>query len=234
MTGFRPSDFKLLIGIHTHGHITPPFAQSLAILTGQLGAWGVTHGVAVVQDCFVTSGRDRLAATCMQQGFSHLLFLDADIEFTPQDVAQLLAADKDVVAGAYRKKNSSGQFALSFIGTADSGAAWDDEAQAMEVDGIGAGFLLVRRAVFERLATEMPDIRFVEEGEDGTETEAHAFFEQRILSDGHRASEDILFCRRWRALGGKVWVLPCLRLKHWGPVAFEGALADEIRLVEPG
>jgi hypothetical protein len=229
---FRPGDFRLLVGTHTHGQITPAFCQSLAILTGQLAAWGVAHGVSIVRDCFVTSGRDRLAALCLEGEFTHLLMLDADVEFEPRAVARLLAADRDLVAGAYRKKEETGQFAISFLGGSEEGAPWDEEAQALEVDGVGAGFMLVRRGVFERMARELPQIAYVEQRDDGTPRPRHAFFEQVIGPDGHRVSEDILFCRRWRSLGGRVWVVPDLALRHWGSHAWEGRLADVIRLTD--
>ena len=35
---------------------------------------------------------------------SHMLFIDSDINFNPQDVIALLALDKDVIGGPYPKK----------------------------------------------------------------------------------------------------------------------------------
>ncbi len=224
---FFPREYRLLIGVHTHGSITPPFAQSLAVLTATLATWGVAHAVSIVQDAFVTSGRDKLANACVEEDFTHLLFLDADLQFDPQDVAALFSAHKDVVAGAYRKKNETGQFALSVNETAEVCA----ETGAVAVEGVGTGFMLIRREVFVRMAQAMPEIAFID-GSDGAEKKQHAFFEQRILPSGHRASEDILFCHRWRGIGGVVWVLPGLSLKHWGPACFEGAWIDQLRMVD--
>ena len=57
----------------------------------------------------------------------------------------------------------------------------------------------------------------------------HAFFEQQVI-DGHRVSEDMNFCRRWRALGGRVWVCPETELTHWGRKSWTGRLADTLQL----
>ena len=40
--------------------------------------------------------------------------------------------------------------------------------------------------------------------------------------NGAELSEDYEFCRRWRALGGKVWVDPGIWLKHFGTFAYHG------------
>lgn len=229
---FAPRDFRLLIGVHTHGQITPPFCQSLATLCGQLAAWCVAHRVLIVQDAFVTSGRDRLAAELLDSDCTHLLMLDADVEFAPQDVGALMAAGKDLAAGAYRRKEESGLFALSFLPGSLDGSPFDAQCRAVQVDGIGAGFMLVARRVFEDMAARMPELEYTNENGRGEGKRQWAFFEQVRDADGCRVSEDILFCRRWRALGGEVWALTDLRLRHWGPHAWEGSLADTIRLID--
>jgi hypothetical protein len=39
---------------------------------------------------------------------THMLFLDADIHFNPQDVIALLALDKDVIGGPYLRRQLNG------------------------------------------------------------------------------------------------------------------------------
>ncbi|MEM0935542.1 MAG: hypothetical protein AAGJ91_06515 [Pseudomonadota bacterium] len=229
---FRPADFRLLIGTHTFGHITAPFAQSLATLTGQLGVWGVGHAVHIVQDAFVTTGRDRLAQACLEGGFTHLLLLDADLEFKPEDVARLLAADVPLVAGVYPRKEEGSAFAVLLQEAGDGPMPYNRERKLLAVDGVGAGFMLIRAEVFRAMAERLPEIAYLQEVE-GAFHRRYAFFEQRILANGHRISEDILFCRRWRALGGTVWVAPDLRLRHWGMQVWDGTLADSLSADPP-
>lgn len=214
----------LMIGFHSHGAVLPIFAQSLALLTGQLAAWGIRASVLSVEDCLVDRGRDRVAAGFLASDCTHLLFLDGDIEFEPADVLRLLSAGKDICAGAYKMKDDSGTYAISLPGDR---ADWDAEARALEVEGAGTGFMLIARHVFERMAKEMPEIAYTNAGPNGAAHRMHAFFEQRIV-DGWRVSEDILFCRRWRALGGKVWVCPDISLRHWGKRAWDGVLAKDM------
>ena len=45
-------------------------------------------------------------------------------------------------------------------------------------------------------------------------TELHALFDCGIDRDGTYLSEDYLFCARWRAIGGELWLDPLPRLSH--------------------
>lgn len=227
-----PASTSIFIATHTHGTVLTPYAQSLAMLTGHLGAWRISHSVLLLEDAFVDKGRDRAAAAFLASGMSHLLFLDADIEFEPQDVARLLSVGKPLVAGGYRYKDDSGHFAVSFPEDAHSGCAFDDATGTVAVDGVGCGFMLIAREVFEAIRAATPDLAYRAKGGDGSVQEFHGYFDQDRDGD-QRVGEDIAFCRRWGAVGGTVWLCPDLRLTHWGKRPYTGALADQIRLVDP-
>ena len=55
-------------------------------------------------ESLIPRARNNSLGKFMQTDFTHLFFIDADIQFEPDAVLDLLHADKDVVCCAYPKK----------------------------------------------------------------------------------------------------------------------------------
>jgi hypothetical protein len=110
---------------------------------------------------------------------THLLFLDADIHFNPQDVIALLAIDKEVIGGPYPKKaikwravsraleknpqlehqmleKITGDFVFNPVKGTDKFTV----TEPLEVLEIGTGFMLVNRDVFAKMEEAYPMIRY--------------------------------------------------------------------------
>lgn len=84
----------------------------------------------------------------------------------------------------------------------------------LEVDGVGAGFMLIARQVFERIADRLKPRRYQRQGEV-----LRAFFEPMTI-DGTALSEDLAFCQRWREIGGRIFVCPDVDVRHVGEMSF--------------
>jgi glycosyltransferase involved in cell wall biosynthesis len=218
----------LLIATHTHGYVTPAYAAALATATAYLAAHGVPHSVAMFEDSLVCRGRNRAAHEAMTRDFSHLLFIDADIQFKPEDIIRLLALDKDVAVGAYRKKNDRDEFAMSWLPDASRHLEQCAETGAVKIANAGTGFMLIKSSVFQALADAMPDIAYDDLSPIAPAKVMHAFFEVEVR-DRRQWSEDFVFCERWRAIGGEVWLHPEITLSHWGPHAWRGSILDVLQ-----
>lgn len=224
-------DIKLLIATHTHGSVTPAYCQSLATATAFLAAHGIPHAVMMFEDSLVDRGRDRAAATLLESDCSHLLFIDADIEFTPEAIVRLLAHGKDFAVGAYRKKNERNEFAVSFLPDADQQLEQCEETGCVKIARAGTGFMLIARPVFEQLREAMPQIHYTDHSALGGPRAMCAYFEH-VIMDGRRWSEDYTFCERWRAIGGDIWLDPFVELSHWGPHPWRGSILDHFRAAD--
>jgi hypothetical protein len=227
---------KLLVACHVHDSVTPAFCQSYAQAMTELALMGVPLNFALFKDSDVSRGRNRAAHAMLHHGYTHLMFVDADIEFTAADVVALLNMHEDVAVGPYRKKNERREYNFEFVPDPEGAVATNAATGAVEVMRAGTGFMMIRRAVFERLREAMPEIVYIDQTKDGETFEAAMFFQFEIRDTpwGRRQfSEDFNFCERWRAIGGRIWMHPGLKLGHWGAEVWKGDLAADGVLAEP-
>jgi len=55
-------------------------------------------------ESLIPRARNYLVDEFMRSHYTHLMFIDADIHFDPNDVLTLAALDKDIIGGPYPKK----------------------------------------------------------------------------------------------------------------------------------
>lgn len=190
------------------GMVTAPHFRSCVNLKEELTRAGLAHDWLIGwNESLVHRARMEMTASFMRTDHTHMMWLDADIEFSPEDVAKLWNLDADIAVGVYPMKKRDACWY----------AAWKDGALvkdldqfegAVEVDYAGTGFMLIRRDVIEKLA----EIHGTYEGPNGP---VPAIYMTPVHSGGLE-SEDYHFCRIARAAGFKVMMDPSVRLGHWG------------------
>jgi len=189
-----------------------------------------------VNESLVTRARDSLARDFMQTGCTHLMFIDADIGFRPEDILKMAESDKDIIAGLYPRKEIDWGMVAAAVrrGVPDgelhlhTGAlvvnTWAGEQpiealhpgdDPVEVESVGTGFMLIKREVLEVVAGGVATYL---NGRDAALY--HQFFTTSINSDGILLSEDFYFCELARRYGFKVWVAPWAQLTHTGAYRF--------------
>lgn len=198
------------------------YAQGLADLRVHCAQAGIPLATVFLRgESDVQQARNRCMAHFLASDCSHLLFVDADIGFSVDAVLRLMAHNQPVVGASYAKKApGETQFAVSIFPSGEV-----TPAGLVEVNGLPGGFLMIQRNAAERMAGAYAALAY--EPKDGDPSAdgwrghlINLFGEE--LSDRTRWSEDIAFCRRWRAIGGRVWLDPHILLEHWGMARFAG------------
>lgn len=157
--------------------------------------------VGTYTNSFLPVSRDLLTAQFLRSPATHMLCVDSDIGWTPNDVEKLLHANKDFVSGIYARKQPDSAPASFLLDTR--------EGDLIECQHAAAGFLLLTRACVERLVLAHPELEY--KTPHGT---TWALWSPTF--NGKPYSEDTAFSARWRALGGKIWAHSRVLLKHYG------------------
>ena len=164
----------------------------------------------------VNRARNSCAAKFLSGDCSHLMFVDADIQFNPQDIVKLITHDKDIVGGIYPQKTLPPKMVVNTLNNGEH------EGDLIEVGTLGTGFMLIKRSVFEKMieegATPYVDAIGLSPEENANQ---YDFFQCTIDSKGRYLTEDWSFCRRWRQLGGKIWADTKIALAHVGYYRFQ-------------
>lgn len=209
-----------------------------------------------VADSLVTRARNVCAAIFLKNSlYTHLMFVDADIGFEPEDIERLLEKHEPFVCSPYPIK----RYNFDKVREIDSGKLermTGDEIRAkllrynvhvsknignysreimngfMEIDRAGTGFMLIRREVFDLMMKEYPMLRY--KSHDAQEKQYEdflwLFFDCMVDDDNHYLSEDFAFCERWRNLGGKIWLDLKARLTHTGIEHFRGDMVQVMNI----
>ena len=157
-------------------------------------------------------------------GSSHLLFVDDDMGFPPELILDMLTFNEPVVGAIYPKRSMSRIWCGSGI---DAG---EYRPGFIEVEGVGAGILLIQREAVSRMIERYPDqigdYMLVDDMKAIGAKRTLRFFDCVQTLKG-KVSEDISFCRRWREIGGVVWASVAYEIQHVGPWSFSGCFAKE-------
>jgi hypothetical protein len=185
---------------------------------------------------------------------THLLMVDADIGFEPEQVFRLLRFDAEITAGVYpyKRLNIAKLKALALAGNGEMEPASlsyvfevDDPNQVVLKNGFakvryaGAGFMLVKRSALMAMIKRYPELNY-SAGFIMGDALAPSRFRYALFNSildpqiGTYLSEDYSFCRRWTDMGGEIWADLESRLQHVGPIVFQGDFQTQFKGNHPG
>lgn len=187
---------KLLIGIPSYDYMHAEFVKCLTALVNKLARDKVNFDVFINNGTLVHVARDKIACKAINQLYTHVLWLDADMIFQPSLLDDLLDDDKDFISGVAHSRRPpycSCLFSrLDDLNHMERFEEYPDDV--FEVAGCGFACVLIKTEVLKAVQTNYKTC-FLPEPSWG---------------------EDLSFCRRARAMGYKIHADPHVRLGHIG------------------
>jgi glycosyltransferase involved in cell wall biosynthesis len=168
------------------------------------------HPVFMSYDALVQRARNDLFRLGLD--YDAVIWIDADLEWHPMWIMELLASDKDVIGGTYRKKTDDEE--LYTVKTKNLQV----EEGLVRVEGLGLGFVKMSKGAVKAL-WESSEV-YQNEGREG-----RMVCDIQIV-DGQLMSEDTMLSKKLTDLGYDIWLDPRMTCAHIGTKKFYGNFED--------
>lgn len=245
----------LLIGTPCYGRmVTDLYVASLLKLQAACIERQIRLQIKMIGgDALISRARQTIVTQFLSDpATTHLLFIDADIGFEPEQVFRLLDFSADVTAAVYPLKRMDwGKVAavaeakrvplpagsLTYLVQFANEQRLNVRDDFVQIEYAGTGFLMIRRPVFYAMMQQYPELRYTQEHRpDDTligNPYRYALFNPMIDSKtGSYLPEDYSFCRRWTEMGGEIWADLRSRLTHVGAISFTGDFTTQFSMAQ--
>jgi hypothetical protein len=235
-------------------HVTEPFMMSFLQTALYFKEIGLKYSVCTISDSLINRARNNLVAKFMgNPDYTHMIFIDVDLQFDKQAVLKMLWHDKDVMTASYPIKEISWdkvkegaqadiaavdlmEYATRYVVhmTKPGENQLNIENGAIECYEAGTGFMLIKRQVFDKMFKKYKKLKYNDDtgALNGLEREnSYALFNSYVDDDGRFLSEDYGFCRYWQKMGGKIWVDPTINLTHFGRIKYTGKMLEFLKRI---
>ena len=163
---------------------------------------------------------------------SHILFIDADMGFSPELVLDMLAFGEPLVGTIYPQR----RVPTSWAGSGTGEAVTERRGGFMKVEGVGMGCTLIHRSVITRMLEVFPeciDTRLKTHHAGDTLRNAGTsrllrFFDKIDIPERGQVSEDLSFCMRAAKCGITTWACINHRISHVGMYDYSGRYLDSV------
>jgi len=213
----------LFIGIPAYdGKLNIKTAFALAQLMPKAMSLGVSVILSDLSNCsIITMARNALVHEFLKTDATELLFIDADIVATADDMLRLMAQSRDITTGAYPRRAKDQNFFADLYFDANGDLEFD--GSLMRVERAPTGFMLIQRHVIEKMVAAHPEWTY----EKSPTEKMSAVFDFAIV-DGKYVGEDYLFCDRATQMGFKVYIDVDISLPHVGSNEFTRNFREEV------
>lgn len=187
--------FRLLIAVPTTDYMHAEFVRSLMKLTEHLQREGIRHETEIVAGTLVYLARDKLACKVINEGFTHILFIDSDMVFDESIVETLRFSGKEFICGAFQSRRPPyGPCIYSRLKPLEKIREYG--LQPFRIDGCGMACTMISAEILKEVQSR------------------HGTCFSPEIYDGVKYGEDLAFCWRVKEIGKEMWCDPTARVGH--------------------
>ena len=186
------------------GQIGEPYFRSMMRLAILCNKYDIQFTVSTLaNESLITRGRNTLVSFFMEHpDATHLFFIDADIEFDPNDLLRMVAYDRPITVGAYPKKainwqsiieaarrndeettetieGHSSNYVVNFEFVTDEDGNPQNQIQIrdnlIKLKDAGTGFMCIQRDVIQKMFDAHPELKYANDINVDEKFEKHMY-----------------------------------------------------------
>ena len=197
---------RLMIAVPTLDYIHRRFVESLSNLTRRLAYLGFHFDVCFEGCTLVYISRDNIARKAIEEGYTEVLWLDADMVFDKDIYWKLKNVGKEFVTAIYRGRHGTHRPCIfEKLEPPERWIDFDVEPSIKEIKGCGFGCVLTSTDILEKVWNR-----------NGT-----CFRPTPLLG------EDLAFCKRASDLGYSIWANLNAPVGHIGQFIIESYVDED-------
>lgn len=167
--------------------------------------------IQIAGDAYVDRAKNSILAHFLSHDdqYTDLIMIDSDLGWDLDGFLRLLISEEEFTCGLYPMKHDSTYAVQNFVEP-----PCIEPSGLIEVIWATGGFVHFKRACIEKM--------YQVYGADYYEDLRSAHHERTVnlyccaVYEGKRYGEDVEFCRKWRTMGGKIYVEPRINFEHVG------------------
>ena len=248
--------YKIFVATPVHSECSIHYTQALLKFQKQCMMNSIMVSFSLLKSSLVTQGRNLCVANFLKDptNYTHLLFIDSDIDFKFDTIMKMLKFDREVIATPYPMKHihwdqiwdrvQKGKIKnieeLKRAGHAfpikldnQKGKEIPVVEGVIEVSHAPTGCMLIKKQVFDKMIKAYPNDKIeqatIVNGKALIDEYNYNFFD--TIHDPETKKyygEDFGFCKKWTAIGGKCYCYVSDDITHVGEYAYNGKLMDNL------